>query len=703
MYESDRGKKTVSSTLANSFRVGDITVDRDLNVITRDGVTQVVEPKVMEVLYYLAERPNEVISRYELMDELWQANVSDGAVSRVIGLLRKALGDSSEAPQYIQTVAKKGYRLIAPVSALQQAPSKSRATGKSFAGRRGFAAVVAAIAVGAVVLASWLFSSQKPTPLIISKPQFVQLTSDQGFEYDATLSLDENWLLYRHRPTVNDPYNLYLKKLVAQEVVQLTDTAFNEYSPAFSRDQRKIAFFSKGQDYCRLNMLVLDAEGHIASQRELYKCGAFDHYSNVVWAPDGASVYFTDRASENVPYQIFSLQVATGRIEAVTQSLDNYYGDNELSLSPSGRYLAFFRNKYWGNNEVYVLDLETGEERKVRELGFLAWNISWTKDEQYLLFSDNRSGGELNQIDVTTGEIKGLYFAPQAIGSPELSASGSSIIYATQLADVDLWQQSFSDPKNVSKAEKMRVSSSRIDMNPVVSPSGQQMLFQSDRNGGMQLWLSDTDALVPMSSLPSGIRIDHYAWHPVAPQVVVGTSDKRFHLLDTEKDTSEPLDLGAAVAFPEYSSGGDTLYYTSDKSGDWQLWAVDMLTGEQTQLTQRGGYRVSLSPDGQRLFFTKYREQGIWELDLATGAETLRLPEAENRGAFATCSDALVYLEYVGVYNLVRHDLKSGSRDILMTAPRNAKPRFDVAGDCERLVFSKYDNVQSDIAKLVLR
>jgi DNA-binding winged helix-turn-helix (wHTH) protein/tetratricopeptide (TPR) repeat protein/TolB-like protein len=73
-----------------------------------------LEPKVMEVLVVLAGQAPEVVRRDELADRIWgvRAAVSDEPLTRCIAQLRQALGDSSRDPKYIQTVPKRGYRLL---------------------------------------------------------------------------------------------------------------------------------------------------------------------------------------------------------------------------------------------------------------------------------------------------------------------------------------------------------------------------------------------------------------------------------------------------------------------------------------------------------------------------------------------------------------------------------------------------------------
>ena len=100
----------------SSLRVGDWLVEPALNQISSAGKTVKLEPKVMSVLAYLAERPAQVVSREALLSAVWPGVVvGDDSVTQVVIKLRKALGDVPEEPAYIQTIAKGGYRLVAPV------------------------------------------------------------------------------------------------------------------------------------------------------------------------------------------------------------------------------------------------------------------------------------------------------------------------------------------------------------------------------------------------------------------------------------------------------------------------------------------------------------------------------------------------------------------------------------------------------------
>ena len=99
------------------FRVGDWLVEPAVGCVSRDGGAVKLEPKVMDLLVHLARRPGRVLSREELEEAVWAGTVVGyDALTSAIIKLRKAFGDDSRHPWLIETVSKKGYRLIAPVS-----------------------------------------------------------------------------------------------------------------------------------------------------------------------------------------------------------------------------------------------------------------------------------------------------------------------------------------------------------------------------------------------------------------------------------------------------------------------------------------------------------------------------------------------------------------------------------------------------------
>jgi len=155
----------VADTLAAAntrLQVGDWTLEPALFQLSANGRTVKLEPKAMAVLVYLADRPGEVVSREALLSAVWPGVVvGDDSVTQVVIKLRKALGDTAENPAYIQTIAKGGYRLVAPVARTGGAVSATRPTG-SVRARWTAAGLAALLLAGGA--AWWTLSERAAAP-----------------------------------------------------------------------------------------------------------------------------------------------------------------------------------------------------------------------------------------------------------------------------------------------------------------------------------------------------------------------------------------------------------------------------------------------------------------------------------------------------------------------------------------------------------
>lgn len=99
------------------YRFEDVAIDSGEFRVTKTGESRHITPRAFEVLIYLVENAGRIIGKQELFDEVWKENfVTDNALTRMIKEIRQVIGDEADAPVYIETVPKRGYRFIAEVS-----------------------------------------------------------------------------------------------------------------------------------------------------------------------------------------------------------------------------------------------------------------------------------------------------------------------------------------------------------------------------------------------------------------------------------------------------------------------------------------------------------------------------------------------------------------------------------------------------------
>jgi len=110
-------RKEVRSTALSDFSLGSWLAQPTLNLIGDGKTVRHLEPQVMDLLAFLATTGGRVVSKDEIIDAVWDGRfIAEATLTRSIADLRRALGDDQRRPRYIETIPKRGYRLVALVS-----------------------------------------------------------------------------------------------------------------------------------------------------------------------------------------------------------------------------------------------------------------------------------------------------------------------------------------------------------------------------------------------------------------------------------------------------------------------------------------------------------------------------------------------------------------------------------------------------------
>jgi len=215
------------------FRLGEWYVDPAQCRLSSHGRTIQVRARVMDLLVRLAATPGQVLSKETLLDEVWGSDaVSESALTRTVTELRQALGDNADCPRILETIPKRGYRLIAPVTSTHQdddlhSYGVRRITGRTWT----FAAValtLAALVVGGLASLSSSPALGRARPFaardwVLVVP-FENRTGDPMFDQVLELALERELIDSRFvnvvpRPRIEDVLALMKKPL---------DTALDE-------------------------------------------------------------------------------------------------------------------------------------------------------------------------------------------------------------------------------------------------------------------------------------------------------------------------------------------------------------------------------------------------------------------------------------------------------------------------------------------
>jgi len=162
------------------FQLGEVKVYPDQSRLEIGTEERHIEPKVMAVLQQLAKRPEQVVSRTELLELVWTGTVvTDEVVTRCISELRTALGDDTKNPIFIQTIPKKGYKLLVPPIGLgNQGPGIQSASDKSRRSLWLTAAALGLVAFGLLLGRAWLATPSQSEDAVAAAEPLALTSSD---------------------------------------------------------------------------------------------------------------------------------------------------------------------------------------------------------------------------------------------------------------------------------------------------------------------------------------------------------------------------------------------------------------------------------------------------------------------------------------------------------------------------------------------
>jgi DNA-binding winged helix-turn-helix (wHTH) protein len=287
-----------------AFQFGAFELDRRTGELRKYGVNLKLQDQPLQILLLLLERPGEVVTREEIQKRLWPDHTYvdfDNAINSAIRKLRDALGDSPNTPRFIETLARRGYRFIYPVSPthgsverdLPRVSAGLPTVAKERRSWRTVAAVVAVFGLAGIGVRFWIANSRSGRTEPPTAP--VPLTTYPGIQLFPSFSPDGTRVAFSEDEPGKRPSNIYVKMVGPGDPVRLTKNPNGDFAPAWSLDGRSIAFL-RAVDYVHASIIVMPALG--GQERELarirFDAGTFlGHWSWTVpppflaWSADG--------------------------------------------------------------------------------------------------------------------------------------------------------------------------------------------------------------------------------------------------------------------------------------------------------------------------------------------------------------------------------------------------------------------------------
>ena len=664
------------------LRVGECVVDVPLREIRAPGKRRPlrITPKSMGVLLVLVEQAGRVLSRDALMAEVWPDTLpTNDVVTQAITQLRKAFDDERGNPSYIETIAKNGYRLLAPIEWVYASgasasadvvasderwsdPTRTTAKYPAIAGAdpseplapvpfpatstpRGtwasIATVIFAVALLVAGLVTWTLvrtPAQHPeaAPVAVSGMQGLRserpyrlITSAPGFELSPALSPDAGLVAYVAIPDGQRGTAIMVQTTEQTQPRQLTrpPEGADDASPAWSPDGRWIAFMRLSENSCSIRVVTPNARGeHEVGTCERRSPPTFD------WTPDSNGLIFGSMSTQQGSVGLRVLDLDTGQWRPIEYPHDPDELDTDPRYSPDGRWIVFVRNAPLG--DFWRIPAQGGNAERLSRLRADLRGWDWSPSGRGLLFSAMVDGEyRLFRLDTSTGEAR-----PAGVDdaqSPVAARSRRAIAFVQRRSYFGLYRVQLASndgPGRVHVVEPLFASSSR-DLLPSIAPDGRQLAFVSDRSGSNGLWVGDVtqpDTLRMMSGVRPGTR---YApsWSPDSRRLLATGVDPQGHgvVQEVMAASGQVATLPVPVPDPlqaQYASNANRLFLlAAGENGVPQLRLFDRSTTPWKSLGRIDGVSdFEVDSARNRIVYTRLTEAGLWEVSQDMSAASIR-------------------------------------------------------------------------------
>ncbi|CAA9348328.1 MAG: hypothetical protein AVDCRST_MAG71-2632 [uncultured Lysobacter sp.] len=706
------------------LRVGECQVDIPLREVHAPGARRParITPKSMGVLLVLAEQPGRVVSRDALLARVWPDTLpTNDVLTQAITQLRKSFGEERGDPRYVETIAKTGYRLLAPVEWLGTAASAdaaiaqdvdiaaaTRVTAEHAASelpsgaastprmRWGLWAAVLAFAALLFALALVWTRFRAPDPAaradaeppaaaaaVPERPDYRLITSSPGFEGAPSLSPDGSMVAYVALPSGQRGTAIMVQTTDPSPARQLTQpTDADDMAPAWSPDGRVIAFMRVriGVD---CDVMVQPANGGAA--RRVGRCDP-DNRPSFDWTPDGRGLIFSSRGTLGDDRGLRVLDLATGawrRIEYAASARDL---DAFPRYSPDGLWIVFIRNAPFG--DFWRLPAAGGTATRLTDMRGDIGQWAFTPDGRGLVFARwLNSESRLYRMDLDSGVVHDIGISDG--DQPAVARSAPALAFSQQRNYFGLYRF---DLDGGGAPARLFPSSGR-DRLPSVAPDGQQLAFASDRSGRFGLWWADLrrpDSLRLIDGLLPESR--HLAeWSPDSERLlVVGKgSDHAIALHEVSPASGRvvrlPLPAGEPVQAVYVPGAGATasrlMVVAGTEGGRVRLTLYDRSRTPWRALSSLEDVaQVRMDAARDRVLFTRPGRPGLWQADLALSPTSVRQlqtarPAVLRYRQWSVGHDGVVYLLDRGAGCAAR-------LTVLDVGPDSEAPRADADARC---------------------
>jgi len=502
--------------------------------------------------------------------------------------------------------------------------------------------LLASGAVFLVAVAVWYAMVSQKTSTSLSVGRIAHLTFEPGLELDPAISPDGRTIAY----AAGTPgrMRIYLRQLAGSQIVPLLGEEFKEAHrwPQWSPDGTRIVFHTARPRQLRIgDGTIFEAPALGGTARQLMEAVPGNMAMTPGFSPDGTQLVFARLDG----IYMAGRQGAPRRILAEKEAHSFQWSpDGKMIAYVQGGYLFSFAEEMLGNTEtstVRALIPETGQTKQLTNSSGINANPVWLPDSRTLLFISNQAGSRdiysmrLSADGDPVGDPQRLTSGVNAHGIT-VSSDGKLLAYSSYTPSSNIWSVEIPETGSVPAAEARQITFGNEKIEKLaVSPDGQWLAYDSDRNGVADIWKVPAAGGTPVQLTRGPNHKFANGWSPDGREVlfhsiVEGRQRDVFVVsadgMKTETVASSPLDEQHSAWGPD---GNSVVFDITPPAGQdrWQAFIVTRERrgapwGTPRQLTKNGSADPKWSPDGLWIAFNANGELRLIAPD-GTGERTL--------------------------------------------------------------------------------
>lgn len=666
----------MQSQIAELFFIGDWKIDCNKNLAFHGEREVRIEPKSMMILQYLVSQQGKVVTRDKLFELFWPNQVvTDDALNRVMSNLRRLLNDNSSQPQFIVTIRKVGYKLVAQVTVIATPttttdealntsyPRFSKATRQdnkrkfslsfNMSKRQdGFIIFLVTVLIGlAIVIVSPQFLLQGQTP----NNYFTRITYDKADNLMPDMSNDGTRILYVSQLDQGEE-KLMLRSLDNTYATNIGASDTRYFYPSFSKNNNQIAVISKHKQTDQITIALINLDKITPNKALKLDSMSF----GLDWHPDKNTLVYTQRHIEQNNHGIYIWQPELDRQTLVTTSITGV-DDRFPVFSPDGQHIAFIRCLAPTEKAVFITDLK-GNTQQVSSFESEIYSLDWF-DSDHLLIStrdgiskyDKKGKGILLESSLRFSAYYGLRYNQE---TGLLLFNQKFIQYEGHQVDL-----------TTSKRSRSLTVSQSSDTEMSISPNGHSFVFVSNRTGKKQLWHRSGNDINPIAQTEYQDIYD-LNWSPDSTQVAAVIKNNHTYGLMHYSLASQTVTVHWQSSRPIHFIGWNTdqtlLFSQLTEQPFKRLWQLKQLTLTDSRVADISNfdmYQARLVDESQHIVFMNSSKSGLWLWNWQEKPEkVLHSSQLSLERNWDISADAVWGVDLEG--DIFRHDFKSGETEI---------------------------------------